>query len=343
MKLRITNYTFTAAAGTIDFNDYVTIDIEGVLLISNVVDNVIIYRFEDPLKGGTVAGNTLTLTFDTSTMSDSDELQIWYEDGSTTQAISGIVTANAGTNLDTSALALEATLQSIKTAVELLDNAVSGSELQVDVLTMPTVTVTATNLDVQSGGADLATSAQAAAIQAAVETIDNAISGNEMQVDVLTMPTVTVQSTNLDIRDLTFAADKVDASGTVLGAGTNSIGDVGLKPRTTGGFTTYHLVSAATTNATVVKASAGQLFGWYVYNSNAAARKLVFHDTASTPTAGASVFFSIVIPPMSGANVFTDIGIAFSTGLAITTVTGLADSDSTGVALNDLIINLFYS
>lgn len=33
-------------------------------------------------------------------------------------------------------------------------------------------------------------------------------------------------ATNLDIRDLTFAADKVDASGTVLGAGTNNIGDV---------------------------------------------------------------------------------------------------------------------
>ena len=45
-------------------------------------------------------------------------------------------------------------------------------------------------------------------------------------VDVASMPTVTVQATNLDIRDLTFAADKVDASGSVLGAGNNNIGDV---------------------------------------------------------------------------------------------------------------------
>lgn len=37
---------------------------------------------------------------------------------------------------------------------------------------------------------------------------------------------VPVSATNLDIRDLTFAADKVDASGSVLGAGTNNIGDV---------------------------------------------------------------------------------------------------------------------
>lgn len=61
----------------------------------------------------------------------------------------------------------------------------TSGELQVDVLTMPTVTVTATNLDVQSGGSDLATSTQASAIQTAVELIDNAISGNEMQVDVV--------------------------------------------------------------------------------------------------------------------------------------------------------------
>jgi hypothetical protein len=113
-------------------------------------------------------------------------------------------------------------------------------------------------------------------------------------------------------------------------------------PKTSGGLTTYHLVSAATTNATVVKASAGQVYGWFIYNSNAAARKLVFHNAATTPTAGASVLFSIVIPPLSGANVEFTNGIAFSTGIAITTTTGLADTDATAVAANDLIINLFY-
>lgn len=118
--------------------------------------------------------------------------------------------------------------------------------------------------------------------------------------------------------------------------------DVHVVPKTSGGLTTYHLVSAATTNASVVKASAGQLFGWYIYNSNAAARKVVFHNAATTPTAGASVLFSIVIPPTSGANVEFTNGIAFSTGIAITTVTGLADSDTTAVAANDLIINLMY-
>jgi len=55
------------------------------------------------------------------------------------------------------------------------------------------IPVTATNLDVQSGGADLATSAQGAAIQAAVEILDNAIAGSEMQVDAVTLPAVHFQ------------------------------------------------------------------------------------------------------------------------------------------------------
>lgn len=116
-----------------------------------------------------------------------------------------------------------------------------------------------------------------------------------------------------------------------------------IVPATSGGLTTYHLVSANSTNATVIKASAGQVFGWYIYNSNAAARKVAFHNASTTPTAGASIFFTLVIPPSSGANVFSETGIAFSTGIAITTVTDLTDAGNTAVALNDLIINIFYA
>jgi hypothetical protein len=151
-------------------------------------------------------------------------------------------------------------------------------------------------------------------------------------VDVLTLPALPAGNNNIGDVDVASIA-----------AGTNTIGAVNVKPTTSGGLTTFHLVSAATTNATNVKASAGQLFGWYIYNSNASARKVAFHNTAGTPTAGASIFFSLVIPATSGANVHFTNGLAFSTGIAITTVTGLADSDSAAVAANDLVINLFYA
>jgi hypothetical protein len=127
-----------------------------------------------------------------------------------------------------------------------------------------------------------------------------------------------------------------------LVAGSALVGRVNLDPQTANGLSIFHLMSAATTNATNIKASAGQVYGWYIYNSNAAARKVVFHNTAGTPTAGASVIFALMIPPTSAANVELTMGLAFATGIAITTVTDAADSGTTAVALNDLNINIFY-
>lgn len=80
MKRRITNYTFSAAAKTITLGDYTTVSLEGFLLVTNATDNIIIFNFADPLKGGTVATNVLTLTYDTTAMADADKLQIFYDD-----------------------------------------------------------------------------------------------------------------------------------------------------------------------------------------------------------------------------------------------------------------------
>jgi len=59
--------------------------------------------------------------------------------------------------------------------------------------------------------ANIITETNSNAIKTAVETIDNAIAGSEMQVDVITMPSTTVTATNLDIRDLTSVSDTVGA------------------------------------------------------------------------------------------------------------------------------------
>jgi len=104
----------------------------------------------------------------------------------------------------------------------------------------------------------------------------------------------------------------------------------------------FDLVSSSGTNPTVIKASAGTVNGWYIYNSNGSARKVAFHNIATTPTAGSGVVMALVIPPLSAANVSLPDGITFTTGISITTVTGLAEADATGVATNDLVINIFY-
>lgn len=121
---------------------------------------------------------------------------------------------------------------------------------------------------------------------------------------------------------------------------------VSLRPAASGGNSVFHVASAASTNATTIKASAGQVYGFSVQNTNAAARYLAFHNAASTPTAGASVFAKFLIPGATagaGNNTFIPAGFAMGTGISISTVTGAADSDSTGVGANDLIINIFYT
>lgn len=82
MKTLITNYSFNASAKTITFNGYTNISLDSILLITNVTDNIIIYNFADPTRGGTVTNNILTLIYDTSTagMSNTDRLQIYYDD-----------------------------------------------------------------------------------------------------------------------------------------------------------------------------------------------------------------------------------------------------------------------
>ena len=79
-KKLILNYTFNKTAKTVTLTDYTTINLEGVLLVTNVTDNIIIYNFADSTISGSVNNNVITLLYNTSSMSDSDKLQIFYDD-----------------------------------------------------------------------------------------------------------------------------------------------------------------------------------------------------------------------------------------------------------------------
>jgi len=79
-KVKIDNYSFDASEKKITFTDYTTIRLDSILLITNATDNVIIFNFSDATKSGTVATNVLTLTYSTTSMSDTDKLLIYYED-----------------------------------------------------------------------------------------------------------------------------------------------------------------------------------------------------------------------------------------------------------------------
>ena len=130
-----------------------------------------------------------------------------------------------------------------------------------------------------------------------------------------------------------------------LVAGTAAIGDVGQQYRAnaTGAASGAHIVSAASTNATVVKAGAGRVLGWCLANTNLAYRYVKLHNQTTTPTAGTGVVRTIALPPNNSVTFTIEGGIAFATGIGLTIVTGSADADNTAVGVGDVVGDLFFA
>lgn len=114
-------------------------------------------------------------------------------------------------------------------------------------------------------------------------------------------------------------------------------------PSNLGGLTPFHLASAASTNATLIRVGPAKLYAWAIKNTNAAIRYIAFHDTTEATTAGQRIYFKWGVSASAAANTTFHPGIQFTSGLAITLVVNSADNDATAVAANDLIVNLFYN
>ena len=114
-------------------------------------------------------------------------------------------------------------------------------------------------------------------------------------------------------------------------------------PSTVNGLTISHLITAATTNATSVKASAGNVYGWQITNKSAGILYVKLYNKASAPTVGTDVpVITIGIPTLSTSVVSYEKGLSFATGIAMATTGLITDADATAVALSDMAISLFY-
>lgn len=113
-----------------------------------------------------------------------------------------------------------------------------------------------------------------------------------------------------------------------------------------GGATPGRLVSAASTNGTVVKASAGTLYALVVMNLNAAVRYLKVYNSTSVTVGTTTPTWTFPIPASTtGAGFAVPIpacGIAFGTGICLGITTGVADNDTGAVAANEIIANYAY-
>lgn len=174
-------------------------------------------------------------------------------------------------------------------------------------------------------------------ILTAVQLIDNAISGNEMQVDVVgALPAGTNNIGDVDIAS-------------ALPAGTNSIGNVGLVPRTSGGMTIFRSIDIDESEEEV-KATAGQVFSITAFNRTAAPLYLKFYNaTAANVTVGTTTpVLTFVVPgnaDSDGAGFVWNntIGFAFSTAISVACTTGVADNDTGAPGANDCIVIVGYA
>lgn len=126
--------------------------------------------------------------------------------------------------------------------------------------------------------------------------------------------------------------------------GSNS--DQGLQYRASaaGSSSIAKVASAATTNATSVKASAGRVVGWSLTNTTAAFKYFRLYNKASAPTVGTdSPALVVGLPPNSTTRGELEGGIGFATGIAYAITGAVADLDATVTAANDVVGGVFYA
>jgi len=70
------DYTFNASAKTITFTNPISLSKLGAIF--NVTAGILIFNVSDPTANGSLTGNVLTLTYNTTTMNNTDTLQIFY-------------------------------------------------------------------------------------------------------------------------------------------------------------------------------------------------------------------------------------------------------------------------
>ena len=111
--------------------------------------------------------------------------------------------------------------------------------------------------------------------------------------------------------------------------------------------TPFKLISAASTNATVVKASAGNLDTITAISlADETVRYLKLYDKATAPVVGTDVpVLTIPVPTnLKGAGIVIPVasGIKFLNGISLAITSGVADSDTGAILADEVIVNLTY-
>lgn len=108
--------------------------------------------------------------------------------------------------------------------------------------------------------------------------------------------------------------------------------------------TNYRVLSAATTNGALIKATPALLQGVTIHNTGTIAF-VKLYNKATAPTVGTDTpLMTIPVAATTGSVVISfPAGIVFETGLGIAITGAIGDSDTTSVGANQVTVNLQYN
>lgn len=116
-----------------------------------------------------------------------------------------------------------------------------------------------------------------------------------------------------------------------------------LTPTTTSGLTIFKSIDIDETEEEI-KATAGNVYGYYFANTTASARYLKFYNaTAASVTVGTTTpVITLYLPPTSAGHIGLPYPISFSTAITVAATTGVADNDTGAPGANDCLVMVYY-
>jgi hypothetical protein len=125
-----------------------------------------------------------------------------------------------------------------------------------------------------------------------------------------------------------------------------AVNSASLSPSASLGTATFHrLLSAATTNLTSVKTSAGTINSLNISNTNASATYFFkLYNKASAPVPGTDTpIHTIALPPGTRSIDTGAYGVRLATGIAYAITGAVADADTTAIPANEVLVNMSYT
>lgn len=215
-----------------------------------------------------------------------------------------------------------------------IEGVASGTAVPVSIATVPSHAVT--------NAGTFATQVDGAALTA-LQLIDNPVLVDDA---AFTPATSSVMMAGYEADEgSTDSVDEGDAGAARMTLDRKQI--VTPQPHTTGGLSTFRSIDVDESEEEI-KASAGQVYGWYLANLSSSPRFVKFYNDTAANVAVGTTAPKLTLPlPANSTNYVAGHmsgthGITFDTAICIAATTGLADNDTGAPSGNDVVANVFY-